>query len=257
MDSSTVIADADSLRRSYKLFALSQVHLPTGVGSTDLDRLDPLIGDKRLLKRGEAVFRQGDASHSLYIVRSGSLKTFVEDPAGGVQVLGFHLPGEIVGVGGLGRDSFLGSAEALERANVWTLPHAQFWQILEQLPILQQQLMQIVSRWADTNQEHLVIMGKLHALVRLAMFLRSFASRYERLSRNPLNLLLPMSRRDLANYLGLAMETVSREFSRMEAQGILTVDRKHICILRPDLLADVCGDGRSAQARPEYNNINA
>ncbi|MBV6271880.1 cyclic nucleotide-binding domain-containing protein [Alcaligenaceae bacterium CGII-47] len=248
MDSSTTIADANMLRRSYKLFALSQVHLPTGVGSTDLDRLDPLIADKRLLKRGETIFRQGDASHSLYIVRSGSLKTYVVDPVGGEQVFGFHLPGEIVGIGGLGRDSFLGSAEALERSNVWALPHAQLLQILDQLPVLHQQMMQIISRWADATLEHLVIMGKLRALVRLAMFLRSFASRHERLSRDPLNLLLPMSRRDLANYLGLALETVSREFSHMVAQGILTVDRREVCILRPDLLAAVCGDGRSMHA---------
>jgi len=248
LGSSTLIADADALQRGYKLFALNQVYRPTGIGSTDLDRLDPLIGDKRLLKRREAVFRQGDASHSLYIVRSGSLKTFIEDSTGDVQVLGFHLPGEVVGVGGLGRETFLGSAEALERSHVWALPQGQLLNISDQLPALQQQLMQMVGRWADTYQEHLVIMGKQHAVVRLAMFLRSFASRYKRLSRDPTDLLLPMSRRDLGSYLGLAMETVSRAFSQMEAQGVLAVDRKEVHILHPELLADLCGDGRSTPA---------
>ncbi|TAL85998.1 MAG: cyclic nucleotide-binding domain-containing protein [Candidimonas sp.] len=243
MDSyTTPIDDVDHLRRSYKLFALNHVRLPADIGSTDLDRVDSLIHDKRLLERGKTLFRQGDASDSLYVVRSGSLKTIVGDPAGGTQVLGFHLPGDIVGVGGLGRDHYLGSAEALERSYVWSIPHPQLLQILSQIPDLNRQLLEIAGKWVNTNLEHLVIMGKLHARERLAMFLRSFASRYERLSRDPTNLLLPMSRRDLANYLGLAMETVSRQFGCMETEGILVVDCKKVHILRPDLLADMCGD---------------
>lgn len=244
MDFGIMIADVDSLRHSYTSFALSQVRSPTSIGTTYLDRLDPLIGDKRLYKHREAVFHQGDPSRALYIVRSGSLKTFVADSAGGEQVLGFHLPGEVVGIGGLGKDSYLGTAEALESSNIWAIPHARLQPILEEFPILHQQLQQMVSRWADTNLEHLIIMGKSLAQVRLAMFLRGFASRCDRLSRDPLNLALPMSRRELASYLGLTLETVSREFSRMQAKDILAVRGKEVRILRADRLVDLCGDGQ-------------
>lgn len=244
MDFRNSTVDLDRLQRSCKSCALSQLCLPADIGGTDLEQLDSIIGDKRPLERGKALFRQGNAFQAVYVVRSGSLKTFVEDPAGDVQVLGFHLPGEILGMGGLGRDHYLGTAEALERSNVCELPYAQLEQILNQMPALHRQLVRIVNRGAELDQDHLVMMGRLHAQERLAMFLRGFASRYERLSRDPRNLLLPMSRGDLANYLGLAMETVSRLFGRMETEGVLAVNRKNVRVLRPDLLAALCGDGQ-------------
>lgn len=178
-------------------------------------------------------------------MRSGSLKTYVEDRAGNTQVVGFHLPGEILGIGGLGRDHYIGTAEALESSTVCEIVYTKLQPLLSQMPALHKQLARFIERRAELDQGHLVMMGKLHAEERLALFLRGLADRYTRLSRDPRNLFLPMSRRDVASYLGLAMETVSRLFGRMEAEGVLAVDRKNIQILRPDLLSDLCGDEQS------------
>jgi CRP/FNR family transcriptional regulator len=84
------------------------------------------------------------------------------------------------------------------------------------------------------------MMGKQQAQEQLASFLRSLADRYQRLHRDGSALNLPMSRYDIANYLGLVVETVSRLFSRMEEMGVLEVNRKSVRILRPDLLAGLC-----------------
>ncbi len=243
MDSSTDILDLDHLRRSCAACGLRQLCLPVGIDGTDLERLNSLIRDKRLFMRGKALFHQGDAFHSLYVVRSGSIKTFVEDPAGDVQVLGFHLPGEIVGMDGMVDDFHHCGAEAMERSSLCELPYEQLRLILNQIPVLHTQLLRIVSTAAESDQGHLVMMGRAQAQERLAMFLRRFAERSQRLSRDSRNLVLPMSRRDVANYLGLAMETVSRLFGRMEAEGVLAVERKRVRVLRPDLLDEMCADG--------------
>lgn len=239
-----VILDLDQLRRSCASCALRKLCLPAGIDEPDLQRLDVVVRDKRLLERGKALYRQGDAFHALYVVRTGSLKTFVENPAGDVQVLGFHLPGEIVGMDALADNRHLCGAEALERASICELPYVQLQRVVSEIPKLHQQLGRVVSREVAADHGHLVMMGRQHAQERLAIFLRGFAERYERLSRDPLRLLLPMSRHDLANYLGLAMETVSRLFGRMETENILAVDRKKVHILRPALLAGLCGDER-------------
>lgn len=252
MDSETTIVNLNQLRRSCATCALRQLCLPVGIDGADLERLDALIHDKRLLLRGKPLFRQGDAFHALYIVRSGSIKTFVEDPGGDVQVLGFHLPGEIVGMDGLADDHHRCGAEALERASICELPYDHLQLILSQIPILHRQMERIVSRRGDFDQGHLVMMGRAQAQERLAMFLRRFAERSEQLSRSSSNLDLPMSRRDVASYLGLAMETVSRLFGRMEAEGVLVVERKRVRILRPDLLADMCDDGQPVQRGSEF-----
>src|SRR3546814_11001190 len=76
------------------------------------------------------------------------------------------------------------------------------------LPI--HQLMRVISGALVNEQSHLVLMGKQQAQRRLAFFIRRMSDRYARLSRDPLALVLPMSREDIANYLGLALETVSR-----------------------------------------------
>jgi CRP/FNR family transcriptional regulator len=203
------------------------------------------VRDKRTLERGDSLYRQGDSFHSLYVVRSGSLKTVVESDAGDAQVLGFHLPGELIGVDALAHDRHLCSAEALERTSVCELPYDQLQRVMTEVPSLQRQLMRVVSREVVAEQGHLVMMGRQQAQERLAIFLQSLSERYGRLSRDTVTLTLTMSRYDIANYLGLVVETVSRLFTRMEAAGVLAVSRKTVAILKPDLLAAMCGSQHS------------
>jgi CRP/FNR family transcriptional regulator len=250
METGATILDLNQLRRSCGLCALNELCLPAGIERPDLERLDTIVHHKRTLDRGKALFRQGDTFHALFVVRSGSLKTFVENPAGDVQVLGFHLPGEIVGIDALANDHYLCDAEALERTSICELPYPQLQQVVREVPSLHGQLMRVVSREMVAEQRHLAMMGNQQAQERLAIFLQSLADRYGRLSRDPSTLNLPMSRYDIANYLGLVVETVSRLFSRMEAAGILAVNRKTVRILRPDLLTALCdSSGRSLRSR--------
>jgi CRP/FNR family transcriptional regulator len=224
---------------------LHELCLPAGIDGNDLERLDNAVRDKRTLHRGDMLFRQGDVFHALYVVRAGSLKSFVESPEGDLQVLGFHLPGEIVGIDALSGDHHLCSAQALEHTSICELPYEQLQLVVQEVPALYRQLMRVISREVVAEQHHLVTMGKQQAQERLAIFLRSLADRYGRLSRDSASLNLPMSRSEIANYLGLVIETVSRLFGRMEAAGVLTVERKAIHILRPDLLESLCKSGHS------------
>lgn len=244
MESSTTSIDAldlHQLRRSCGHCALSELCLPAGIDLADLERLDSAVRDKRTLERGDHLYRQGDPFHSLYVVRSGSLKTTIDSADGHAQVLGFHLPGELIGVDALANDQHLCGARALERTSVCELPYTQLQRLMADVPALQRQLMRVVSREIAVEQSHLVMMGRQQAQERLAIFLRSLSERYGRLSRDTATLNLPMSRYDIANYLGLVVETVSRLFTRMEAAGVLAVSSKTVRILAPDRLSAMCG----------------
>ena len=151
------------------------------------------------------------------------------------------MPGELIGVNALADDHHLCAAQALERTSVCELPYTQLQQVMSEVPSLQRQLMRVVSREVVAEQKHLVMMGRQQAQERLAIFLRSLSERYGRLSRDTVTLTLTMSRYDIANYLGLVVETVSRLFTRMEAAGVLAVKRKTVSILKPELLAAMCG----------------
>lgn len=247
------VLDLNQLRRSCASCALHELCLPAGIDGDDLKRLDATIRDKRTLDRGEALYHQGAPFQALYVVRSGSLRTFVEDDAGNAQVLGFHLPGELVGVDALADDRHASQAEALERASICELPYDRLHQLLAQMPSLQRQLMRVISREVAGEHQHMVMMGRQPAQERMAIFLRSLSDRYARLHRDGSALNLSMSRYDIASYLGLAVETVSRLFTRMEEAGILAVSRKAVTILRPDLLEAMCGGSRTAARKDDVS----
>lgn len=236
----------DRLRRSCGYCAMHDVCLPASLDSEDLKRVDAIVRDKFPLDRGDVLFHQGHSFTALYVVRSGSLKTYVDGPDGDTQILGFHLPGEIMGIGGLTGEHYPSSAEALEHSSICELPYRQLQLISDTVPALQRQLVRIISRHVVAEQEHTIMMGKQQAQRRLAIFVRSLADRHERLSRDAQLLTLSMTRSDIANYLGLVIETVSRLFSRMEADGILEVNRKSVRILRRDLLNELCGDAANS-----------
>lgn len=231
MPAPTPILDLRELRRSCSDCALNQLCLPAAITGDDLARLDDLVKRPLPLDRGEMLFREGTQRPALFVVRSGSLKTSVTLSEGDVQVLGFHFPGEIVGFDGLGGDGHRCSAEALERASVCEVPFARLSEVASQVPGLQQQLFRVMSREFGREQEHPVMMGRKHAQARLAIFLRSLSDRFRARGRDPMVLTLSMSRQELANYLGLVIETVSRLFSRLQAQGVLEVERKTVRIL--------------------------
>ena len=240
MESSANILDLNQLRRSCGSCALHELCLPAGIDQDDLERLDSTVRDKRTLDQGSTLYRDGDDFKALYVVRSGSLKTFVLNEAGEVQILGFHLPGEIVGFDALATDKHVSHAEALEPSSICELPYDRLQQVAAEVPGLHRQLMRVISREVVEEHGHAVMMGRQQAQEQLAIFLNNLTNRYQRLQRNGTTLTLPMSRYDIANYLGLVVETVSRLFSRMKEMGVLEVDRKSVRILRPDLLNELC-----------------
>ncbi|MBK7043905.1 MAG: helix-turn-helix domain-containing protein [Rhodanobacteraceae bacterium] len=234
--------DLAELRRSCRSCALHALCLPASISSEDLTSLDAIVRARRPLNRGDLLFASGTRFQSLFVVRSGSFKTTLEMNSGEQQVLGFHLPGEILGFDALSDDVHRCSAEALERASVCDAPFAQIDEFAANVPGLRRQLLRIASREVVKDHEHLMMMGRRQAQERLAIFLRSLSQRYRNLQRAPELLELPMSRHELANYLGLVVETVSRMFTRFEELGVLRVNRKQIRIVNFARLDELAGD---------------
>ncbi len=242
---STVITptvDLAVLRSACSKCALSQLCLPAGVDSEDMLRLDETVQTRRPLQRGQTLFAEGAEFHSLFVVRAGTFKTFSSSEEGEVQILGFHLPGEIIGFDALADDQHRCTAEALDQASVCEIPYNRLSDVAQKIPGLQRQLMRIASREMVKDHEHLVMMGRRQAQERLAIFLRSLSDRHLRLQHIHDDFVLSMSRQDIANYLGLVVETVSRLFTRFEESGVLTVDRKRIRIRDFARLSELAGE---------------
>ena len=234
--------DLKQLQKSCATCGLNQLCLPASIGGDDLPRLDEVVQVKKTLAREQSLYSAGQKFRALYVVRSGAFKTFTVDGEGESQVLGFHLPGEIMGLDAIAAGSHQCSAEALEHSSACEVPYEKIETVARELPGLQQQLMRVISREVQQDQRHLVMIGRRVALERLAIFLHSISQRLARVRRDPHEFVLPMSRRDLANYLGLVIETVSRLFSRLAEMGVIAVDRKTIRILDPAKLREIAGE---------------
>jgi CRP/FNR family transcriptional regulator len=240
------VIDIGKLRLTCTDCGLQQLCLPAAIPDADLLSLDRLVKRRPPIERGKLLYGVGNRLLALYVVRSGSFKTWVGNAQGENQVLGFHLPGDIIGFDAVSNDLHQCSAEALETTTVCEIPYPQLSQVAAQVPALQSQLLRVISRETLRDQQHLMMMGRRQAQERLAIFLRSMIDRNRRLKRDPATLNLAMSRYDLANYLGLVVETVSRLFTKFQQAGVLDVRRKTIRILSIDKLDELTG-----QAEPD------
>lgn len=221
--------------------SLSPICLPMAVSDADLHRLESIIERGRPLHRGEHVFRSGMPFESIYAVRSGALKTYRLTPEGDEQITGFHLPGEMFGLGGLGGDSHPNAAVALETSTVCEIPFARIEGLASEIPGLQRHIFRIMSQEISDDEQLLVLLSKRSAEERIAALLLGLAARFRRRNLSATRFRLPMSRGDIGNYLGLVVETVSRIFTRLQAQGLIEVEGKEVSILDPVALSSIAG----------------
>ncbi len=235
--------DLPGLRRSCGHCSLQQLCLAGGVTRDDLNQLDLIVRSRRPLDSGGHLFRMGDALGSVFIARSGAIKTVTYSENGDEHIVGFHFPGEIIGLDALASGQHRCDAIALVSTSVCEIPFDQLGQVATQIPSLHQQLLRVIGMILDRDQDHREILTRRQANERIALFLHGLSERFKGIGCDELRLRLPMSRIDIANYLGLALETVSRGFTRLEEDGLIDVHGRQVEILDVKALARLAHGG--------------
>jgi len=210
---------------------LASICLPLALESEDIRQLDEIIQRGKPLQKGEHLYREGDDFHSVYVVRSGTLKAYRNTDDGREQVTGFYFPGEILGMDGISHNVHASSARTLETSAICEIPFASLEKLSALMPQLQRYFFKLMSREIIEDQMLITLLSKNSADERVAALLLSISTRNARRKLSATQFRLPMSRVDIGNYLGLTVETVSRVFSRMQKLDILRVDNKEIEIL--------------------------
>jgi CRP/FNR family transcriptional regulator len=235
METPSVI-DLAQLRRGCSQCSLQQLCLPAGVDSSELARLDEIVRRRRPVERGERLFRPGDPMHAVYVARDGAFKTTRLNEDGEEQVMGFHIAGELIGLDALGTGVHRCEAIALVTANVCEVPFAELSNVAALLPGLQHQLLRVIGQSVGRDHDHMDMLGRKQANERIALFLHGLGERLAYFGHSASDFKLPMSREDIARYLGLALETVSRSFTRLQDDGVISVTGRHVQVLdEPEL----------------------
>jgi len=213
---------------------LREVCLPVGLTRDELEQIDGrLVTVRRRLARGETLYRAGDRFDSLYAVWTGFFKTCVASKDGREQVTGFQMGGELIGLDGIGTRRHEADAVALEDSQVCVIPFEELEALSTEVVSLQQQFHKIMSREIVRNHGVMLLLGSMYAEERVAAFLLNLTHRLRARGFSASSVLLRMSREEIGSFLGLKLETVSRTFSKFQANGLLFVRQRQIQITDP------------------------
>ncbi len=213
--------------------AFGEVCLPVGYDKPALMDLHCLVEHVGPLHAGDHIFRSGEKFETIFAVRAGTVKTSMIDEEGREQILGFHLPGEMVGLNAIHPARYPCDAIALDTVYLCRFSFPALATLATRMPEIQQQLFRLLS--ADIGKAALLA-GDHNANERMAAFLVLLADRFAARGFSATRFRLSMPRGDIANHLRLAPETVSRILRRFQDQGLIRVDERDVELLQPGQL---------------------
>jgi CRP/FNR family transcriptional regulator len=211
--------------------AFSSVCIAAGYHKPELVELQCLVEHVGPFHAGEHVFRTGDPFRAIFAVRGGTVKTRVIDREGREQVLGFYLPGEVVGLNAIYPEQFPCDAVALDTAFFCRVSFPAMSALATRMPAVQKHLFRMLSKELGSAS---LLAGDHSADERVAAFLLDLAGRYAARGFSATQFHLSMSRGDIANYLRLAAETVSRVLSRFRIQKLIQIVGRELELLDPE-----------------------
>ena len=226
---------------SCELCALSRLCLPNNIDKQDLKKLDAIIIRHSPLKRGTHWFRRGERFRSLFVVRTGCVKIFTTTETGQELIGGFYLPGEIIGLDAIENGRYLCSSKVLQASSFCEIPFSRLEAICNTSPDVQRQLIKIMSKELLNNRWLITLLGKTTAEERVAALLCNISERFSQRGYSARSFTLGMPRSDIGNFLGLAVETVSRVFTRLQKEHVIHANGKHISIINQDKLYSLGG----------------
>lgn len=221
--------------------SLHRLCLPLGLHRDDLVLLDKIVKRSQGYQPKQTLFTISDKFSTLYVVRSGSFKTTISASNGREQVTGFYFPGEFIGLEALHMPSYQSTAVALEASSVCALPYKKVQALGESMPRLQSQLLTRLSKELAGDKTFMLLLGKKTSEEKLATYLLSLSKRFEHRGFSAKEFSLTMSRSDIANHLGLAVETISRVFTKFQENGLIVIDGKTITLANINKIQALCG----------------
>lgn len=177
----------------------------------------------RSVSAGQALELEGDPVEYAYNVVAGSLKLYKSLQDGRTQVTGFLLPADFLGLPSRGEHPY--SVEALSDSVVRCFPRERLEGLFDRMPALRDRFRAMIDQQMRQAQEQFLLLGRKTSDERLASFLLDLENRFARIGDPTRPMLLPMNRSEIAQYLGVTLETVSRSFTRLKRQELIELPK--------------------------------
>jgi len=197
--------------------------------------LDTLAVQLRL-SANEILFSEGKHARSIYLLTDGFVRRYRIARDGRRHIVGFAVPGDFVAIPQSDRKLF--SAEAIGDVTVSKISRSRFFELAQLSPALLRLLLVSTTRDLDFAYSHVALLGRTTPVERILSFLLMWR---DRLGPKSTEIWLPMKRGDIADYLGLSIETVSRTLTKLDSDKLIVLNRNHIRLIDPAQVATAAG----------------
>lgn len=235
---------------------LCEAHLHEGLTEAQVCEIQGLL-NRYSAEPQEIIFRQGDASAWLYIVRAGQVKLSVAGPDGHAQIMRIAIAGQLIGYDTIDELHHPYTATALTPVRLCGIRHRDLLRVLEQNLEVSRRMVQLLNQELAQAQALIHILGQKSSAEKIALFLLSLVPAHDR-SEPRAEMPLPLSRQEMADMLGLTVETVSRLMAELKRERVIEAPRGHIRILDRQRLHNYAGTSplhtlRPGSARPGHS----
>ncbi|MBY0429668.1 MAG: cyclic nucleotide-binding domain-containing protein, partial [Rhodospirillales bacterium] len=207
---------------------LAELSFCAGLSAADILKLTAILGHVQLPAHN-TVFREGDPALYLYSITAGTVKLYKLLSDGRRQITAFLFPGDFFGLAIDGGYAY--TAESLTPVALCRFPRRKLEQVLEEVPRLEKRLLSLAIDELAAAHEQMLMLGRKTAREKVASFLMMLSRRAAQRNLSPTTLALPMSRSDIADYLGLTIETVSRTLTQLKREEVIALpDSTHVVL---------------------------
>lgn len=212
------------------LIGLNEVARLLGERLPDTEPFSSARFPVKRLRRRQCLQRTGERFSTIFIVQSGVLMSSVSDLGGIDQVLAFPMRGDVIGLDGIGEDRVRSEVIALDASRVVAIIFAQLAELSRGHICLQRMVYRMFGRELMRERGMLRTLGSFSADARVANFLLDLSQRHAQFGASPNEFMVPMRRQDMARYLGLQLETVSRAMRNLDQLGTIAIEGKRVSI---------------------------
>jgi CRP/FNR family transcriptional regulator len=216
------------------------VCLPQDLNDTDLRKFNESVKFRKNVKKGDVIISAGSVFHSIFIIRTGSFKTFLNNENGYGHLTGFLMAGNSMGFDGIGKSKYSSDATALEDSSVCVVPFPAIEVLSRKIPIFQHRFLQVMSNEILRENENSIIFPQMRADQKVANFIYDLLAKLKFRGFSEKELNLKMTRHEIGQHLGLSLETISRSFSKLAKQEVLTINGRHVTIIDKPSLELIC-----------------
>jgi CRP/FNR family transcriptional regulator len=221
--------EAEAVPQDCAQCAVREIAVCTALSAPELERLRSIAVTKTFAP-GDTLFSAEEPTNFVGTVVQGTIKCFKLLADGRQQIVGFLFPGDFVG--SPTRETTHAFAEALTPVELCVFPFPAIQRLIREMPNLERRLLQLANADLDLAQEWMLLLGRKTAQERLATFLLLLGQKAQArgIADGPID--LPMNRSEIADYLGLTIETVSRQFSKLKASGHIRIAHNNEVTIR-------------------------